>query len=248
MNFIEIGNPKSPTVVFAHGWGRNHADFFAISEALNSDIHAILLDFPGFGDSKRPKEAWSTIDYAKNANEFLQQKGFANYVWVGHSFGGRIGLRLAVLYPESVNALVLIGSAGIPRQKTVSSKLKSNFRSRLFKIKKKKAQSQEEIETLELQYGSADYVESRALGMRDIFLNTVNEDQSKALPGISCPTELIYGDQDKETPSKLGQQIRDLIPEANLTILPEMGHIDILSRGRHIIALRVKELLSVSGQ
>ena len=246
MNFIEIGNPKSPTVVFAHGWGRNHADFFAISEALNNDIHAILLDLPGFGESKRPEQTWDTIDYAENAYDFLRQKGFNSFVWVGHSFGGRIGLRLAVLHPKSVKALVLVGSAGVPRRRTATSKLSSKFKSRLFQLKKKKAKSLEKIEALEIQYGSADYVQSRSLGMRDIFLKTVNEDQSDSIPKISCATELLYGDQDKETPTQLGQQICSLIPEANLTILPEMGHIDILSRGRHIIALRIKELLSGS--
>lgn len=246
MHFVEIGNPKSPTVVFSHGWGRTHSDFFATAEALNGCIHGILLDLPGFGESTRPDKAWSTVDYANHVHDFLTQLGVSKFVWVGHSFGGRIGLRLAALYPNTVKGLVLVGSAGIPRQRSFSSKLKSKFRSQLFKFKKNRAKSEAEIQALEAQYGSTDYIESRTIGLRDIFLKTVNEDQSSELPQISCTTQLLYGGQDLETPVEIGQRICDLIPSSEITVLPEMGHIDILNRGRHIIALRIKELVNRS--
>src|SRR6185437_340918 len=110
---------------------------------------------------------------------FRSQVG-APVVWVGHSFGGRVGLRLGVHHPDVLRGLVLVSAAGIPLERPWWQRQRGKLRQARFR--------------------SADYVQSRALGLRDIFLQSIREDQSPDLPAIKTPTVLLYGANDTETP------------------------------------------------
>ncbi len=244
MNFIEIGDGPAPRVIFAHGWGRDHRDFIPAAEALGAQTKSVLVDFPGFGKTPRPEGSWTTADYATHLAAFIRERADGKVVLAGHSFGGRVGLRLAVQNPELLAGLVLVASAGIPRQRPLHQRIMSRFRRVPFRTLRWLARSPERIDALERRFGSADYVMSRERGFRDIFLKVVNEDQSEALGRIKTPTVLLYGENDRETPPELGKRMASLIPDARFLALPEFDHNSILVRGHHIIALRVKEMLA----
>ena len=102
------------------------------------------------------------------------------------------------------------------------------------------------LQALEQQYGSADYIQSRELGLRDIFVKTVNEDQTDTLAEIESPTTIIYGGKDHDTPVEVGEKLAAGIPQSQLIVCPHYDHISILDRGRHQIALCIKEQLGVT--
>ena len=244
MNFIEIGEGDKPSVVFAHGWGRSHHDFIPAAESLGAAARSMLVDLPGFGATPRPEAGWGTADYADHVAEFLADRQTGPIVWVGHSFGARVGLRLAVRHPDLLQGLVIVAGAGIPRSRSAWSRAKSEFRRRQFRILTAMAgDDQKRRANLEKSYGSPDYVQSKELGIRDIFVKTVNEDQSPDLPRIRTRTELLYGARDDETPVAMGKRMAELIPDSRLTVFPVFDHFTILTRGHHVIALRAKSLL-----
>jgi pimeloyl-ACP methyl ester carboxylesterase len=243
MHSIEIGKGERPGIVFAHGWARTHRDFIPAAEALVGSHRSILIDFPGFGETPRPAEGWTTRDYADDAAAFIRERIGQPVVWVGHSFGGRVGLRLAVHHPELVKGMVLVASAGVPLQRSFLKRARSRVRQTRFRLLRRFAGDPERLEALERRFGSPDYVESRRLGVRDIFLNAVREDQSPDLGRIRTPTVLLYGANDTETPPEMGRRIAGLVPGARYLELPELDHISVLFRGHHIIALRAKELV-----
>ena len=246
-NLVQIGDATKPAIVFGHGWGRTYNDFIPVAEALAPVAHSYLVDFPGFGASPRPEEAWGTADYADHMVAFLRDEhGLETYTWVGHSFGGRVGMRIAANHSEIIDHLVLVASAGVPRTRTALEKLRGRRKGWEFKFRKAMAKSSEALEALEKRYGSLDYVHSREIGMRDIFVRTVNEDQSQTLGQITCPTTAIYGGLDFETPVEVGEKIVAGISDASLVICPHYDHISILDRGRHQIALSVKEKLEAA--
>jgi pimeloyl-ACP methyl ester carboxylesterase len=86
-----------------HGWGRSGADFARILEGHS----ALALHLPGFGPAPAPPTAWSSEDYAREIAAALE--GMGPLVVAGHSFGGRIAVRLAAAYPQLVSHLVLTG-------------------------------------------------------------------------------------------------------------------------------------------
>lgn len=238
---VEIGAKDGIPVVFGHGWARDHSDFMPVAELVASVARAILLDLPGFGESPRPDSTWSTEDYANAVKTHLEVMGISRFIWVGHSFGGRVGLRLATMSGNSIDHLFLVASAGVKRPVPILKRLKAKYRSWEFQRRKRSANSDEELKSLEAEYGSPDYVQSREIGLRDVFLETVKEDQSNQISAIGCPTTLIYGAHDTETPPDLGRLIHQRIPGSTLIICPEFDHHSILSRGRHQITTLLLE-------
>jgi len=246
-NLVQIGDSSKPPVVFGHGWGRSYRDFIPVAEALAPVASSYLIDFPGFGDSPRPDETWGTEDYGDYVLDFLKaEHDLKRFTWVGHSFGGRVGMRIAAKHQDVIEHLVLVASAGIPRRRSRLQKLKGRQRGMAFKVRKAMAGSDEALLALEKQYGSVDYVHSREIGMRDIFVKTVNEDQTATLSQINCPTTVIYGGLDVDTPVEVGERLAAGIADARLIVCPHYDHISILDRGRHQIALAVKERLGAS--
>jgi len=241
-HYIRIGTPGAPKVVFAHGWGRSHRDFIPVAEALAPSIDAYLFDLPGHGKSDRPDEAWGTVEYAEYMARYVAMDlALEDCVWVGHSFGGRIGLRLGVHSPGIMRHMVIVAGAGVPREISRMERWKRKWNGRKFQKAKAAARTEDELIALERKFGSPDYVMSRETGMRDIFVRTISEDQSADLPRIPTPTTLIYGSADTETPPEIGKKIADLVPNSTYVECPFYDHISILDRGRHQIALAIKE-------
>lgn len=60
-------------------------------------IRIWTLDLPGFGRSSLPKTTWKVDDYAELVQKFIVFKSQKNTkkIIIGHSFGGRIGIKLA---------------------------------------------------------------------------------------------------------------------------------------------------------
>ncbi|RVQ69279.1 alpha/beta hydrolase [Croceicoccus ponticola] len=244
-HYIRIGTPDAPKVVFAHGWGRTHRDFIPVAEALAPTIDAYLFDLPGHGKSERPDAAWGTVEYAEYMARYVTMDlGIDQCVWVGHSFGGRMGLRLGVQSPGMMRHMVIVAGAGVPRDISTAERWKRKWKGRKFQKLKAAATTEDELIELEKRFGSPDYVMSRETGMRDIFVKTIAEDQSADLPRIPTETTLIYGSADTETPPEIGRKIAALVPNSTYIECPHYDHISILDRGRHQIALAIKEAVA----
>lgn len=155
-----------------------------------------------------------------------------------------MGLRLARRHPELLRGMVLVGCAGIPRTRTSWEKARAAYRRRLFKLQKAMVKSDAALAALERQFGSVDYVRSQELGLRDIFLRTINEDQSADLSAITVPTSFIYGAEDRETPPEMGQRMAAMMPNARCLVVDAFDHISVLDRGRHLIAREIKSFLA----
>lgn len=244
MHFTTIGDTGGTPVLFTHGWARDHRDFIPTAEALAPFARSYLVDLPGFGETPRPEGTWDTGAYADHAVAFMRAQGVERFIWVGHSFGGRMGLRAGVRAPDALIGMVLAASAGIPRARAPQQVWRGKIRQRIFKFKRDMAKTQAERDALERQYGSADYIHSAQINMRDIFLESIREDQSADLPKIAVPTEILNGAQDVDTPPEMGRRIAAAIPNARYTELPHADHISIVSRGHHQIALAVKDMIS----
>ena len=118
-----------PPVLLLHGWGANAAAMRPIFDALRPDHTVYALDFPGFGQSGLPPAPWGVGEYAALVIAFLDSLGVGRTDVVGHSFGGRVGIRLAAKWPERVQRLVLVDSAGVrPAQTPGRATLRAGLR------------------------------------------------------------------------------------------------------------------------
>lgn len=244
MFYEKRGGNEGVPIVFAHGWGRDHKDFIPVAELVGDAAPLVLLDLHGFGETPRPKTDWTTQEYAVAIKDYLETElGIKTFMWVGHSFGGRIGMRLASMSQSPVEHLFIVAGAGVKLPQPILRRLRGKWRSWLFKRKKAVATTEAELIALEKIFGSPDYVQSRETGMRDIFVRTVQEDQTADLSRITCPTTLLYGAQDMETPPAEGKAIHNVIANSTYVECPEFDHFTILSRGRHQLTTLILETL-----
>ena len=238
---IPVTGTSQQHLIWGHGWGQSSAAFVPLAETLKPFAASTLIDFPGFGKSALPPASWGTAEYADAVAQWLQGRPRTQLVWIGHSFGGRVGIQLAARHPKLLTGVVLIASAGLPRQRTLPQQIRFSLRKAFFKTAKRFLKEGPQLERLRQRMGSADY---RSAGeLRPVFNRVAGEDLTNIAKQVQCPTLLIYGKEDTETPPEMGQRLRALIPGAELMTLDGFGHLNILNEGRHQVALRIRNFL-----
>ncbi len=232
ISYIREGSGES--VLLLHGWGTSAEPFSAIIERLKGKYEVFAPDLPGFGQSAEPPEPWCVDDYVGFVLEFCEKMGISKTVLFGHSFGGRIIIKLLAREncPIKVTRVILTGSAGI---KPIPSK-KAKLRGKMYKIGKgflslKPVQRlfPNALENLRKRHGSADYLAASPL-MRQTLVKVVNEDLSPLLPKVKQETLLIWGENDDATPLSDGQRMEREMPGAALVTLKNAGHYAFLEQ------------------
>lgn len=228
-------------LVYAHGWGQHGDAFRPLAQSLATQGRATIIDFPGFGASPMPPGVWGTADYADAVAALLATETDRPRIWIGHSFGCRVGLQLAARHPDSVDGMILLAAAGLKRRRSVQEKLRIWPKILLFKALKLLLPEGPARDKWRQRFGSADY---RMAGeMRPILTKVVNEDLSEVAARVQCPVLLIFGRDDDQTPPEMGERLARLMPNASLLVLDGFDHFSILTAGRHQVAFQTTKFL-----
>jgi len=225
------GENSKPLILWAHGWGHTHANFAPLITPLEPHANHIALDFPGFGASPPPPESWDTKDYADAIAAWMTENQIPPVIWIGHSFGCRVGTQIAAHHPECIDSMIFISGAGLKKKRPPLKKLYFYLRIRLYKLLKKLIPEGGFKSKLMAKFGSADY--KKAGPMRTVFIRVVNEDLSETAKTIQCPVALVYGTEDHETPPEFGERYSKLIKNSELFLLDRQDHYSVLQNGRH---------------
>jgi len=215
-------------VLFLHGWGGNTNTMNSLSQPISSHRKTVSLSMPGFGSSPDPSEEWGSWDYVEAIHQWLNLNGFKKIDIVSHSFGGRVAIGLAHRYPNSVNKMVLIGSAGLvlPRSSRVWVKLLIARTINLFG-NLVRGEFNEKLQARKSKLGSADWIAASPI-MRRILGRVIREELSFEMREIKAQTLLLWGINDTAVPVKLGKRMNQLIQHSKFTILPNAGHYPFL--------------------
>lgn len=230
----KITGDGEDTVVILQGWGTKLEVYDSVAAAINSKYRVIQLDFPGFGESDEPREAWAVDDYADFFIRFMESIGIKDAVLIGHSYGGRVIIKLAARerLPFVISRIVLIDSAGVLPKKTFAQKIKIKkykFLKKLVNIKLIYAICPNLIDEWKSRQGSADYRNASPM-MRQCLVKAVNEDLTGLLPHIKPETLLIWGDLDTATPISDAHIMEEKIPNAGLAVIKGTGHFCFLEQ------------------
>jgi pimeloyl-ACP methyl ester carboxylesterase len=203
-----------PRVVALHGWGRDGTDF----QTIVSGLDAVSLHLPGFGPAPAPDEVWGTEQYAELVAEAVA--AYAPVVIVGHSFGGRIAVRLAARRPELVSGLVLTGAPLVrlaePSVPPLGYRL-ARWANRVGLL------SDERMDALRDQHGSADYRATQGV-MRGILVRTVSENYDDDLASLTCPVRMVWGEGDSAAPTDAGRVASERCG-AEFRVVPGAEHL-----------------------
>lgn len=209
INYIQYG--KGSDILLLHGWGQNIEMMKILGDHFDNNHRITILDFPGFGKSDEPKTPWSVEDYSLLVGKLVKKLKIKNPIIIGHSFGGRVAIKYASMY--EVNKLVLFGAPCIREQKELPLKVK------VLKSLKKLPGLNELGEYMKKFIGSEDYRNATPM-MREILVNTVNEDLSGDAVKIKCPTLLIWGTNDSAAPIGDARKLEKILKDGALIELP----------------------------
>lgn len=138
---IQPEKPNSKTVVLLHGKNFNGAYWKTTVEALAKEGYRVIVpDQIGFGKSSKPIGYQFTFQQlAQNTKAVLDELKIDKIYLLGHSMGGMIATRFTLMYPETVEKLILENPLGLEEWKLVApyasidqnyqTELKANYES-----------------------------------------------------------------------------------------------------------------------
>jgi pimeloyl-ACP methyl ester carboxylesterase len=104
---------SGPPLVLVHGLAGAAANWTGLAPLLTRRHRLLVPDLPGHGGSTALPAVAGLQPYADRVALVAEGEGMLPAPVVGHSLGGLVVLRLALSRPDSVQALVLAGAAGL---------------------------------------------------------------------------------------------------------------------------------------
>ncbi|WP_165497083.1 alpha/beta hydrolase [Rhodococcus sp. ABRD24] len=108
--YYEDSGGDGPVIIVSHGFLMDHRMFDAQVEEL-SDYRWIRWDTRHHGRSRTAATSYSYWDQARDGLSILEHLNIEEAVFGGHSQGGFIALRMALLSPKACSGLMLFGTA-----------------------------------------------------------------------------------------------------------------------------------------
>jgi pimeloyl-ACP methyl ester carboxylesterase len=207
-------------VIILHGSTKN-ADKWTpfLTELKKKGISAEMLKIPGL--TTVLNKPWNLSDYTKWLKDIVDKEK-NKVILIGHSNGGRIALSFVNSYPKKVEKLILIDSAGI-----YHNELPHRIKVFVFRIIAKIGKKITSSKTLEdLLYKLAregDYRKSDPI-VKQTMINLLNSNKNLNIHGITTPTLIIWGKDDKITPLSDGILMNNIIKNSKLAIIDEAKH------------------------
>ncbi len=234
----------SSAVVLVHGFGTNASLWRPVSARLATAGYLVLApDLLGHGESDRPLDA--SYDLASQADVLeraLSALRIGRVVVVGQDVGGLVGLALASRHPARVAKLVMLNPPDLTDLPPAPVRLMQKAASRLaLGVSSARLGAAALISTL-LADGVSDPaglpaptlarylapwagpggVEQLQLLARALEGDHVSLD---ALAGVSTPTLIIRGAQDRSVPPAVALALANALPNATLTTMPAMARL-----------------------
>lgn len=247
------GDKNSPVLLLIHGYPSASWDWEGMWKALTQCYYVITLDMLGFGLSAKPKNARYLItEQADIFHSYLKKLNISHYHILAHDYGDTVAQEMLArqvtvnnradqgrpridsvcflnggLFPETHRPLLiqklLLSPLGFLVSKLTN---KQRFEKNLQRIFGPDTQPTYEVvdtlwQLLNHNNGSAvmhkliNYIPQR---------NQHRERWVGAIINSNVPVKLINGTQDPISGQHMVNRYRELIPNANVTEMPNLGH------------------------
>ena len=117
MSFMDVApaRPNGRSVVLLHGKNFCGATWGSSVRALTAAGYRVLVpDQIGFCKSTKPRSAQYSFEMlASFTKRLMEARGIVRAAVVGHSMGGMLAMRFAIMYPDAVERLVLVNPLGL---------------------------------------------------------------------------------------------------------------------------------------
>lgn len=257
MRYMDVAadKPNGKSIVLLHG--KNFSGYYwkDIIPALSSAGYRVIIpDQPGWGRSDNPNIHYSFHQLASNTKLLLDSLRIQQVYVAGHSMGGMLATRFALMFPVMTEKLILENPIGLEDYKTfvpyqTIDKLFAKERLATYESYKKYQQSY----FPEWKEEYAQYVVAQAEQLKDpefekiAFINAITYQMIYEQPVIyevallKMPVMIIIGQEDRTVVGKdqlskeqasnygqyplLGKNLNNLISNSTLVEMKGVGHI-----------------------
>jgi pimeloyl-ACP methyl ester carboxylesterase len=194
---------KGAPVLLLHGGACDSSDWVETMSALSGSYTLYAPDLVGYGQSDRNRDGYYLSDFTDSTVGIIQALNLdSQLVIVGHSLGGRVALDIALNHPDRVRKLALIDTTGFSRLARWGSFL-----------------------------GTMAYYVRKVLGRPQPYPRFMMENGAvpdwvclDRLPELKMPSLIVWNRRDPYYTVKGALRAKELMPQAQLEILPGYGH------------------------
>ena len=261
--FEAVGRPENPPLLMVHGFTLSANMWHTTIDGLEQHMYCIALDLLGHGRSPVDRDGDHSIEaQGRRVLALADRLGLDRFSVIGHSMGGQIALCIAAkLAPDRIVKLVDVagvvsGKVTTTMQQTVIEPLQRMRGNPLlpamatffrFAVRFKSV-ARKQFATWWYDFDARDFDwwrEDRVLATRpgihhtwypamEAFLNT---DMTPHLSNIQCPSLVIFGEEDRVVPVNEGSMVVQHVPDCQLELIPDCGHLPMYECTDRYLAL-----------
>lgn len=205
-----------------------------LAQSFSTQFRVVNFDYRGTGGSERGEGSMSVGSLAEDAIAVLDALGIDRACILGWSLGSAVTQEMAIRYPNRIAGLVLWGTWARtdPHQRALFTALRHPWAT---------GDLIDALTSLSLIF-SPEYVNSPGMteamasllpafpnsptGMRSVVEQwnaNLQHDAQARLSQITAPALVVAGEQDLVTPVRLGREVAEMIPGAELQVLSGPG-------------------------
>ncbi|HMP29439.1 MAG TPA: alpha/beta fold hydrolase [Saprospiraceae bacterium] len=225
--FIEtMPDYEGAPLMLLHGLMGALSNFETILDEFGSKRNVVVPLLPIFEMPLRSVNLEGLVEYV---HSFIVHKGYSKVHLLGNSLGGHICQLVALQYPELVSSVTLTGSSGLFESAMGNSFPKRGDRD-FIKRKTEMVFYDPKCATDELideVYNTVNDL-GKAIRIVKTAKSAVRHNLEDKLHTINLPVLLIWGKNDEVTPAWVGEKFHELLPNSELHIFDECGHVPMM--------------------
>jgi 4,5:9,10-diseco-3-hydroxy-5,9,17-trioxoandrosta-1(10),2-diene-4-oate hydrolase len=245
VNVIDVG--EGPAIVWVHGLGGAWQNWLEQLPDFATEHRCVALDLPGFGASPDTEVQISIPGYGQVVQDVCSELGIDRAVLVGNSMGGFVACEVAVQFPELVERLVLVSSAGLSSEQLRRRPMLTGARmgsllaswvgtksDALARRRRARALLTAGIfhhpERIPAPLMSEQLRGTGKPGFIEAFDALMTYRLRDRLGEITVPTLVVWGRSDRLVPVRDSEEFERLIPHARRVVFDSTGHVPQLER------------------
>jgi pimeloyl-ACP methyl ester carboxylesterase len=247
-----------PSLVLLHGDGETPASWQWTMPTLARDYHVLAPSLPGHADTDTPDRSHSVAYMTGFMSDYLDALGVDRCVIVGSSLGGLLAVRLVLAHPSRFVGLILVGSSGLGREvhpalamMSLPAMGEAGIAMARWPLGTR-ARALARLTQMFARYDRAPaawLAEQRRLAAVPGFLEaSLAANRAGVRPWgqveivlddlerIALPTLVVWGANDLVVPLSHARRAVDHLPDGELVVVPQCGHLPHVERSQEFLA------------
>jgi 3-oxoadipate enol-lactonase len=230
---VEQRGAGSPALFFLHYWGGSSRTWRHVVDRLVTDFRTVTIDQRGWGRSAAPATGYALADLADDAQAVIAALDLERYILVGHSMGGKVAQLIASRRPHGLMGIALIAPAPpVPLDLPLATR---QGMVRAYDTRDSVAAAVAQVlapdglDPADLEAVIEDSLVGAPAAKAAWPLSTSQEDISSAMVDVRVPAIVISGEHDRvDPPAVLERELLPRLAQAQLHVLPQVGHLSPL--------------------